>query len=1365
MTRRRLAWIAAILAGGILAAAVAAVLVLRSAWFYGKVRERLVSVVETATGGRVEIGSFQFDWRKLRAEVKGFTLHGTEPSDRPPLLHAASAAAGLKIVSLFKRDVDIHDLEVIDPRIYLIVYPDGGTNVPKPRIRKHSDTTTVEDILDMKIGRFHLQNGIFEVEARIATPFDARGQNLNARLQYDRAGPRYRGNISIQPLVVAWPDLAVTPFGVALAVTAERNRIELNALKLTTGDSVIEASGALEDLRTPHGSFPYHVRVAVRDLDRVLETKLLERGTIQVGGTATWTDGAGLSATGNLHAYNIDFNGAYVALRDFRAEGAVAAGANGIEVTGMRLAGNYRAPASPVPLEGSIRAVSLRGQDLELRGIELGGLGGSFGGDARLADFRRFRVMGDIGGVAARRVVALYSKEALPWDGIATGQVTIEGVLQQKNQLRATANLVVTPAPQSAPVFARITAAYDARSDTLDLGRSTITLPSSHADFSGAINRQIRVHLETRDVNDFLPVLGESAASLPVKLEHGAAVFDGTVTGKVDDPQIAGRLSVTRFSYSGKSFDSLAADVALSSASAALQNASLARGQWRAQFQGSLGLDQWKADGHSSVAGSGTVRNAPVADLLALVDAKIALTGALSGSAQVAGTIGNPTVGADLDVSDGAFREEPFDRFTGHVNVNERTLAVASGQLLAGGKQVSLSATFDHEPKVFDAGRLRFQVNSNAMPLDQVRTLVKERPGVKGTVQVAIRGEVDLASGKGADGLRVLDLHADILGHSLQLTGQPLGDAHLTADSQGQLLRAHLETNVAGSAVRGDGEWRLDGDHQGSANITFSKLDFAQLLAWISPAAPAASPPVSGFAEGAVHITGPALKPKMMKAELRIPQFELSSAPDSAGNRLGGAETLTLRNSGPIVATLANDVVTVESARLVGRSTDMAITGKMSLQDKSPLDVRVKGKVDLAILHDFNRDFVSSGELTGSFAVRGALDAPQVDGRVEFQDAAFSLADFPNGISKASGVIAFTGDRATIQSFTGETGGGQIDLSGFAGYAEGQAIFRVHARVREVRVRYPEGVSTVANGSLNLTGTSDRSMISGTLTILRTGFNPQSDFSSILAKSAQPVRTASARTGFIGGLNFDVQVDTAPDIQFQSALTQDLQVEANLKLRGTFSNPAVLGRINITQGQMVFFGTKYTINQGSVAFYNPVRVDPILDVDLETKARGIDITLNVSGPLTKLNLTPRSDPPLQFQEIVALLATGRTPTSDPTLLTQQSTAPQSWQQMGASALLGQAIASPVAGRLQRFFGVSQLRIDPTLPGVENNPQARLTLEQQVTPDITFTYITNVTTSNPQVVRMEWAFAKQWSVVALREENGLFGIDFFFKKRF
>jgi translocation and assembly module TamB len=290
-------------------------------------------------------------------------------------------------------------------------------------------------------------------------------------------------------------------------------------------------------------------------------------------------------------------------------------------------------------------------------------------------------------------------------------------------------------------------------------------------------------------------------------------------------------------------------------------------------------------------------------------------------------------------------------------------------------------------------------------------------------------------------------------------------------------------------------------------------------------------------------------------------------------------------------------------------------------------------------------------------------------------------------------------------------------------------------------------------------------MIAGNITVLRTGLNLQSDFSSLLAKSAEPVRTPSSRSGFLGGLNFDVEIETAPDIQFESSLMQGVQADANLRLRGTATNPALLGRINITQGQVNFFGTKYIINQGSISFFNPIKIEPILDIDLQTKARGIDITLTISGPANKLNLTPRSDPPLQFNEIVALLATGRTPSSDISLLAQQGAAPQPMQQSAASALLGQVIANPVSGRLQRFFGISKLRIDPTLPGIQYNPQARLTLEQQVTPDITFTYITNVTSANPQVVSVEWSVSRKWSVVALREENGLFGLDFFYKRRF
>ena len=1338
---KRLALIASAV---LLLVAGACLLILRSSWFYEKVRGRLVSTIADATGGRVSLGSFHLDWHRWRAEVTSLQIAGKEPAGKPPLLQADSVTVGFKIVSLLKRDVDIQSLDVRNPRIYLIVYPDGSTNLPQPKV-KHGGNT-METILKLAIGQFKVRNGVFEVDSRGKTPFDLEGRNLNAALQFDPTGPRYRGQLAIDRLNTDGVSVRM-----AADVAFERDRIAVTSARLDTGDSAVTLAGALTNLASPQAEFHFDGRVSVADAGRVLHVKLLDRGTADVAGTARWLGGDRYLVDGRMHGVNLEYRGAYVQLRSFRADAGVSAANGAIVLNQVRLAGN----AGGLAVSGDVREVALHGANLDIRGIALAAMGGTFHGEAAVRDFDRFTVAGDVSGVEARRAVAQYSPVALPWNSLVSGKVRAEGLLQRKNELRAFADLELAPAPGGAPVQGQLSAAYDTRAATLDLGRSSLTLPSSRIDFSGTLGKQLAVRLETRDLNDFLPVLGPGAAALPVKLRNGSLTFDGAVSGSLEDPQAAGHLTAANVIYSGEEVDSIAGDVTVDRHNVAMRRATATRGSLRADFEGALGLRDWKADDSSLIAGSGTLRNAGVADVAALLRIQQPITGTLTASAQVNGTAGNPLVKADITALKGSLFEEPFDRLTAHADYSGRALTVSNAQVAGPAGQAQFSASYTHDLHALDTGLLRFQIDSGNLAIERVEAIHKDRPDARGGIQVSAGGAVELAATP-----RLVDLHANIAAHALQLNGQSLGDIRLSAASQNQVLRAHMESDFAGSTIQGDGQWSLEGTNPGSANITFSRTDLARLRAWVLPGNAGLAERFKGWVEGEVHVEGPALDPPAMKVQLRVPNLEISaSTADATG------PSLTLHNSGLIVASLARSVVTVDSLRLVGHDTDLGVTGKLSLDQKTS-DLRISGRVDLAIVHDLNRDFVASGTVTADASLRGALEAPVISGRTEFHSATFAIADLPNGLTNANGVILFTGSRATIQSFSGETGGGKVQLTGFAGFEGDQTIFRIHARAQQVRVRYPEGVSTVADANLNLTGTVDRSMLAGTVTILRTGFNPQSDFSSLIAASAQPVQTAAARTGFLGGLGFDIQINTAPDLEVQSSLTQDLEGEANLRLRGTFSNPALLGRVTLTQGQVIFFGTRYNINQGSISFYNPVRVDPIFDIDLETKARGIDITLSITGPLNKLNLTPRSDPPLQFSEIVALLATGRTPTNDPTLQLQQSSAPQSWQQMGASALLGQAIASPVAGRLQRFFGVSQLRIDPTLPGVVNAaPQARLTLEQQVTPSITFTYITDVTTSNPQVIQVEWAFSKQWSVVAVRQDNGLFGIDFYYKRRF
>jgi translocation and assembly module TamB len=849
---------------------------------------------------------------------------------------------------------------------------------------------------------------------------------------------------------------------------------------------------------------------------------------------------------------------------------------------------------------------------------------------------------------------------------------------------------------------------------------------------------------------------------LPIKLDNGVAIFDGTVTGKLDSPVIAGHLSVTSLVYEQEKVDSLTADIALDRSGAQIRSANMARGTMQAQFAGSVGLRNWRLDDNGAVTATAAIRNADVKDLLALANQKtLPITGMLNTSANVSGTVGNLHIALDLNVTNGSIYDEPFDRLTAKVDYAGNAVEVASAQLTAGPKQVNLKASYEHAANNLMNGRLRFQVTSNSMPVNQFQIVRKYRPDALGNLQLNASGVATVSKLKsGQTNFQLAALNADVTGHGLQVEQKKVGDVHLIANTTGETLNARLELSIANSNVRGEGQWRLEGDYPGSAEVTFSKLDFAALRAWL--ASPKSSFNVEGSAEGKLSISGPALKPEVWKAALDIPQFQITPLPGTG--REGNPAAYTLRNSGPIRLIMENSIINIQNARFIGRETDVTVTGNISLKAKNPLDARVNGTLDLALLQDFSRDLTASGKVVADASIRGALTQPQLNGSLQLQNANFSYAGLPNGLSNATGLIRFDGNRAQIETLTAESGGGKIRATGFAALAAGGTAFRIDVTANQVRVRYPEGVSTVADATLNISGTTERSLLSGSVTILRTGFNPRTDFGSILARSAEPVRTASVETGLLGGMQFDVQIETAPDVTFQTDIAQDLQAEANLRLRGTPNNPVLIGRINITQGDLTFFGNKYTINQGSISFYNPVKLEPILNIDLETKARGVDVTLTLSGPINKLNVSYRSDPPLQFSEIVALLATGRSPTSDPSLVASRSGAPQSWQQMGASALVGQALASPVAGRLQRLFGVSKIKIDPLLTGVDN-PQARLTIEQQVTPEITFTYITNLSNSNPQVIRIEWSVNKQWSAVALREENGWFGVDFLYKKRF
>jgi translocation and assembly module TamB len=486
-------------------------------------------------------------------------------------------------------------------------------------------------------------------------------------------------------------------------------------------------------------------------------------------------------------------------------------------------------------------------------------------------------------------------------------------------------------------------------------------------------------------------------------------------------------------------------------------------------------------------------------------------------------------------------------------------------------------------------------------------------------------------------------------------------------------------------------------------------------------------------------------------------------------------QDVILKNSQPVVADVTLNGATVRSAKFTGRDTNITATGTIPFTAGVNANLALDGDINLAILQLVNPDLLAGGKATIQASIRGNLQDPSVNGRLDLSHASLFLNDVAYGVDDVGGRILFDSNalpeigrrnRATIDGkLTAQALGGKVDLTGNLDFGVSTLIYRLQAQATQIRVRAPEDLSTTFDANLSLTGSSDASTLSGTITLNRAVFNTRGDLGQLLAELSQTVPD-SAPNDYLRGMRFDVRVRTSPNFQIETSLTRNVEAEAELTLRGTPLRPVVLGTISVNQGEVQVFGTKYTIDRGEIRFFNTVKIEPSFDMDLTTKLKGVTVTITFSGTMQKPKVNYSSDPPLQSSEIIALLAVGRDPSlgSSLTAFGNSTSSAGSFTEAGGG-VLGQALSAQLSSRLQRFFGASHVKIDPTLTGVDNLPQARLTLEQQVSNDITMTFITNLNRTQEQLVRVQWDLNRNWSAIAVRDPSGLFGIDFQYRKRF
>ena len=170
----------------------------------------------------------------------------------------------------------------------------------------------------------------------------------------------------------------------------------------------------------------------------------------------------------------------------------------------------------------------------------------------------------------------------------------------------------------------------------------------------------------------------------------------------------------------------------------------------------------------------------------------------------------------------------------------------------------------------------------------------------------------------------------------------------------------------------------------------------------------------------------------------------------------------------------------------------------------------------------------------------------------------------------------------------------------------------------------------------------------------------------------------------------------------------------------------------------------------------------MIDLDATARVENYDITIGLHGTSTNLKPTYRSEPPLSEADVFNLLALGRTQEEAQLYQEQQV---QQGTDPTTSALLGGALNATVSSRAQKLFGVGSVKIDPAFVGTLGNSSARITVEQQLTQQLTLTYATNVNESAQQLIQVQYQLNHSMAIVATRDETGVFSVVYKIRKRY
>jgi translocation and assembly module TamB len=1364
------------------------------------VRNRLIATIQTATGGRVEVASFRWHPLDLDAEVGGLVLHGRESTSEAPYAKLDRLHVRISVLGLLSPRILLRELEVIRPAFHLIVYPDGSTNQPRPARPRETKTRVLDRLFDLKADHVAVEEGTVDYENR-AAKFDFQDRHLaldfsandvSALVVYVPAHGKttesYRIDTGARDLQFTRGSVNKTPAApvtgyMQATLDLMRNAIYLRALRLTAQskgvrDRTLVVSGSLVDLAEPRWSGTAQGELDARLLEPITGYPNFPDGVARIDLSGKGGGGE-FRVDGPIHVDGGSYVGSGVDARGVVLDAQVHADPERLMITsvvarlhqGGQLEGTValehwlppvpgasviEAAAPPAPpkrhwrfgrKEGAAPKAAPQPVPIEPDTIPVNG-----------------KVTAQLKNVTIDTVLDVVSQEPfkrLGIDGRLNGPATATWINGDTRTLAVDARLDVRPSDRPIPGESAATGVIDGtyreRDGAVDLRILDLTLPASHIAARGHLGAYplqsetaISVDFSSSNLREFDTVLrnlgmrreGKAGAeALPASLD-GKAQFHGTWSGSLVDPHLSGVASATNLTVelppassdtSAKRYihwDSVEATGTYSATRITIASSQLVHDRSLLAIDGSLTAVPSAAhsiaghpgfDANSQLQMHLKTSNLRVDDLARILGRSLPASGQLNAEVDAEGALRNLNGTGWVELNHGTLYGEPVSQLRAEGKVINQAVHLTSIIVNGDAGKITASGSYD-----WQSGQLQVAARSSSVDVSKIHRLQQTGVGIGGLLDFNLTGAGSVTDPQ-------VQAQGALTGFSLG--GERLGGVKIAAHTANHALLYDLSTQFESASVTANGKTALSGEYETSAKLDFSKFNIDSILKSIGV------PQLTGESQlaGTVTLEGPLAKPEILRGEALLRELDVTVA------------GVHLRGDGPVHASLTDSHVLLDPIHVTGEETDLRARGSLDLKANRHLDLVANGSINLKLAETLDPDLTASGLTTFQIEAHGTLQHPGLQGRVNFENASLALEDLPNSLSQLHGTLEFNQDRLEVRSLTAATGGGQLSISGYLTYQRG--IFAdLSVSGKGVRVRYPQGVSALADANLQLQGTRNSLLLSGGVMITRFTVSPDLDIAA-LASQASKVQPVAAPDAPSNHVRLDVRIQSSPQLNFQNAYAK-LAGNVDLHLRGTVATPSLLGRISVTEGNATIAGTRYELQRGEVTFTNPVRIEPSIDLNATARVEDYDITLGLHGSPAKMNVSYRSDPPLPEADVVALLALGRTQNEQQIYGEQQervATNPTT------EALLGGALNATVSSRVQRIFGAGAVKVDPNYLGVLGNSTTRITVEEQLGKNLTLTYATDVNTTAQQFIQAEVAINRHVSILIARDESGVFSM--------